>query len=601
MSVTVRARFDDLVTGDCYELVDERGTFSAWEAKDVPGILNMVEDAVRSGNLIAAGFVSYEAAPGFDPSLMVRSIEPESTLPLAFFVLFASKKRVDPPRKPVSYTFLNWAPEVGKDDHADAVKAIKEKIASGWTYQANFTTRLTCDFNGDPIDLYRQLVTAQSGAYNVYLETDTFVLACASPELFFSFDGTTIISRPMKGTAKRGRFPAEDNAVTKALVASGKERAENLMIVDLVRNDIGRIAKAGSVEVENLLACERYPTVWQLTSTIQGLVVDGTDLCDIFTALFPCGSVTGAPKASTMKLISDLESSPRGVYCGAVGLVASDSDGFSSRFAVAIRTTTIDKTTGIAHYGVGGGITVDSNDCWEWDELMAKTAILTHRPQPDGLFETMRFSVKDGLRNLDHHIARMNASANYFKIPFSLAEARLKLERATKQLVQDRSLHDHVLVEDPIGLWRVRLILSSDGTLDVETEPLRSPFSVPLRLSIDDEPIDNSDPLYFHKTTDRSPYLRRAKRHPEADDVILVNLADEVTETTRANIVILLDGNWWTPPVECGLLPGIARDHLITTGAVGQRVLTSGDLENAEALATISSLRGWLPAVLIPS
>ncbi len=581
----IGARFDDLVSGMSWEMSDPLGVLTTDELADVPALLDAVEKEVRTG-VVAAGFVSYEAAPAFDRALTVHSVSGGGPVPLAWFGLFGRRRPVDrlvPLADPLD---LAWEPEIGEEEHACAVEAIKEEIASGRTYQANFTARLTGTYRGEVFSLYRRLASGQGGAYSALLESERFAIACASPELFFSMAGEAIECRPMKGTAGRGRFPAEDAAASASLRSSEKERAENLMIVDLVRNDLGKIARSGTVRASDLFACERYPTLWQLTSTVNGRLVPGTGLTEVFSALFPCGSVTGAPKPATMGIISRLERSPRGVYCGAIGMVSAGSGGLSARFAVGIRTATIDKRCGMVIYGTGGGITADSVPVCEWEELCAKANLTTGSQPPEGLFETLRFSPQEGLHDLQRHLARIQASAEFFGLEFSPSQAREVLNSATQ------GLH---------GIWRVRLVLGRDGSMRVTTEEYPEPAEHPVRLAVDEEPIDERDTAYFHKITDRSAYADRAARHPEADDVVLVNRRGEVTETSRANLAVRFDGRWWTPPVESGLLAGVERGRLLDDGVLAERVITVPDLFVAEGLATVSSLRGWLEAEMVGS
>lgn len=256
------------------------------------------------------------------------------------------------------------------------VGIVRQHIAAGETYQCNLTDRLRSDAPGDPEVLYRDLALAQRSAYNAYISTDRYAVASASPELFFEWSRNRLRTRPMKGTAARGRTPRDDQQAAQGLLLSPKERAENVMIVDLLRNDVSRVAQTGTVEVRDLFTLEAYPTVWQLTSEVRARTLPGVGLPDIFTALFPCGSVTGAPKRRTMQLIGELEASPRGIYCGAIGLVAPPDAAFRARFSVAIRTAVVDRHTGTGVYGAGGGITWDSDPAAEWAELLTKAAIL---------------------------------------------------------------------------------------------------------------------------------------------------------------------------------------------------------------------------------
>jgi para-aminobenzoate synthetase/4-amino-4-deoxychorismate lyase len=361
------ARFDDLVAGRAWAFPPPYRVLTTSRAGRVADVL---AEVAASGDW-AYGYVSYEAAAGLDPALPVFAPAADDP-PLVWFGLCGGPVEV-PVLSPAAAASARWTPDWTEQEHAFAVRAVREQIAAGETYQCNLTSRLRADFEQNPFDLYAALATAQRGAHHAYLDTGRFVVASASPELFFDWTGDRIRTRPMKGTAARSDDPAEDRSRAAALRSSAKERAENVMIVDLLRNDLARIAAVGSVEVPSLLALERFPTVWQLTSEVTARLRPSCGLVDVFRALFPCGSVTGAPKAASMRVIRSLESGPRGVYCGAVGMVAP---GRRARFNVAIRTAVVDRAAGTAVYGAGGGITWDSSPAAEWAELLAKAAVL---------------------------------------------------------------------------------------------------------------------------------------------------------------------------------------------------------------------------------
>lgn len=372
------ARFDDLRAGQAWVFPAPARELIATKPEDVLPVLAEVEQATADG-WWAYGFVAYEAAPGVDPGLAVH--EAVDGLPLAWFGISA-----EPARQPLichpapnSYRITTpWQLQWTADVHRQRVETVHSWIAAGETYQCNLTTRLTGSLSGDPLACYADLALAQGGSYNAYLEVlGRFVVASASPELFFEIRGDELFMRPMKGTARRGDTAAEDAALVAALRASPKERAENIMIVDLVRNDLSRISTTGGVRVHSLCDVEQYKTVHQLTSDVSARLKPKTDLAEVFRALFPCGSVTGAPKRRTMQLIRELEDGPRGVYCGAIGMVAPAGAPTCARFNVAIRTLLIDRESGIATYGTGGGITWDSDPAAEYAELQAKTAVLT--------------------------------------------------------------------------------------------------------------------------------------------------------------------------------------------------------------------------------
>ncbi|MGY1841515.1 MULTISPECIES: aminodeoxychorismate synthase component I [unclassified Modestobacter] len=583
-ATTSGARFDDLVAGTALRCPPPHRVLVAERADQVPGVLAEVERATAAGSW-AFGYLAYEAAAGLDPALPVAPPAGDGP-PLAWFGLCGAPEEVLPvapssgerPR-------VHWEPEWTDDEHAAAVAAVREHIAAGETYQCNLTDRLRARDVGDPARLYADLALAQRGAYNAHLDLGRFVVASASPELFFEWDGARLRTRPMKGTAARGRNTAEDAVAAAGLRASAKEQAENLMIVDLLRNDVARVAEVGSVAVPELFALERYPTVWQLTSEVTGRTRGDVGLVDVLRALFPCGSITGAPKRRTMQLIAELEPGPRGVYCGAVGLVAPPGAPFRARFNVAIRTVVVDRSTGAAVYGVGGGITWGSEPEAERAEVRAKAAVLAEPAGEHRLIETMAFSPSaGGVRNLDRHLARLTDSAAF--LGFACDPARVRA--AVADAVAGRT-----------SGARVRLLLDRSGAVTVELADLPAPAAGPVRLVVDPEPVDSASRWLQHKTTRRDVYTVRAARHPEADDVVLVNERGEVTETTVASLAVRIGGAWFTPPVDSGCLPGVERGRLLAQGLLRERVLRVADLAGAEELALVSSLRGWRPAVLI--
>jgi para-aminobenzoate synthetase/4-amino-4-deoxychorismate lyase len=588
----LEARFDDLTgASPSFRLVEPVGVLEATRAGEVVPALEAAEAAAGRG-LWVAGFVSYEAAPGLDPRLAVRARDPHDPFaspPLAWFAMFERREETGLPvprdegipEAPPG----TWVPTTSREAYEASIRRIRELIAAGETYQVNHTLRLRSRVEGDPRGLYRDLCYAQRGAYAAYLDLGRYRILSASPELFFELRGDRIVTRPMKGTAPRGRWPAEDRAVAQQLLASAKDRAENAMIVDLLRNDLGRVARTGSVSWADAFEVERYETVWQLTTTVSATLGSEAGVTDVFRALFPSGSVTGAPKVRTMEIIGELEDAPRGVYCGAVGYLApGDPPGPRARFNVAIRTVTLDTASGTAEYGVGGGITWGSDAANEYDEVVAKARILTARRPAFELLETMRFEPVEGVHHLDRHVARLLGSAHHFGFDVD--------ERAIREAVEKG------VSSAPDRPCRVRLSLSRDGTVRVVCTPL-APEVEPLRVAIDDVPQDPSDVFLFHKTSLRSRYREASDRHPDADDVLLVNDRDEVTESTVANLAVRIEDRWWTPALDCGLLPGIGREVALEEGRLAERRrITVDDVRSAQELALVSSTRGWRRAVL---
>ena len=562
------------------------------QAAQVPGVLAAAEQA-RAGGRHVVGFVCYESAGAFDDAFRTH---PAGALPAAWFAVFTGPDQPHPPTAPVAadattgYRVAGWIPDTDESRYSAAIDEIRAAIGEGVTYQTNYTVRMHSPFTGDPSVLYDDLRHAQRAGYCAYLDTGRFVIVSASPELFFDWRDGMLTTRPMKGTARRGRFTAEDQTRRAELLASTKNRAENLMMVDLLRNDLHRVCEPGTVKVTDLFATEAYPTVWQLTSTVTGLTRPGVGLVEVFTALFPCGSITGAPKASTMRVITALETSPRGVYCGAIGLLTPTR----TTFNVAIRSVVLDRDTGIAEYGVGGGITWDSTAEDEYDEVLAKAAVLGTRRPAFGLIETI--SLRDGQYTLlPEHLTRLADSAAYFGIPVVLSQILDALDTAS--------------AEAGAGSWRVRLVVDEQGLPQVQVAALAgAPVDTggppppgsrpPLRGALAGDPVDERSIWLFHKTTNRRVYDAQRAAHPAADDVLLVNRAGELTEWTVGNLVVELDGALVTPPVRCGLLPGTLRARLFADGVISARVLTPEDLHRVSGIWLINGVRGWVPMTL---
>jgi para-aminobenzoate synthetase / 4-amino-4-deoxychorismate lyase len=365
-------RFDDLRAGRAFACPEPEAVLTADAVGEVVPVLREVERATAAGRW-AYGYLAYEAAPGLDADLRTHDARPGDP-PLAWFAVGGPPVDVTPvrPGPPVGGA---WRPDWTDAEHARAVDAVRARIAAGDTYQCNLTDRLRARLDGTPEQLYAALAARQAGAFHAWLDLGEHVVVSASPELFVDWSGDTLVTRPMKGTVPRGATPADD-ACAAAELRSPKNRAENLMIVDLLRNDLSRVARTGSVVVRSLFDVEAYPTVWQLTSEVAAEPRAGTTLVDVLRALFPCGSVTGAPKLRTMELIHELEPTPRGVYCGAIGFVGPPDSGVRARFSVPIRTAVVHRATGEAVYGAGGGIVWDSDPAAERAELLAKAAVL---------------------------------------------------------------------------------------------------------------------------------------------------------------------------------------------------------------------------------
>ncbi len=544
---------------------------SAHTHEEVRPALRRVEHAASEG-LYAVGFVAYEAAPAFDRALTVK--QKANDLPLLWFGLFERPSEVETPIG--EFRVSEWTPSITRAVYERNVEAVRDGIARGDTYQVNYTLRLRASFEGDDFAFYERLRAAQAMRFGAYVNAGRFRVLSASPELFFRRNGRSVETRPMKGTAARGRWKEEDEAAAARLTSSEKERAENLMIVDLLRNDLGRVAETGTVKVEELFRVERYPTVLQMTSTVAATLREGVTLEELFAALFPCGSVTGAPKVSTTRFIAALEDSPRGVYCGAVGFVAPGGD---AAFNVAIRTVVVDTETGEAVYGTGGGVTWDSTPGGEYAEALAKAKLLTEDAPDFELLETMRLD-ESGYYLLEEHLARLATSAEYFDIPVNVAEVREALAR-----------HAERHVERP---RRVRLLVSSGGRARVESQPLDELPPGPLHVALALTPLKKSDRFLCHKTTNRGQYEARRAEVPGVFDVLLWNEDGELTEFTNGNVVLELEGKRWTPPRACGLLAGTFRAELLRQAEVAERVLLKDDLARATRVWFVNGVRGWV-------
>ncbi len=543
---------------------------AAYRLDEVIPALVEVEREAENGNT-AAGFVAYEAAPAFDPALAVHGPQ---AFPLLWFAVYEGAPREEELPLVASHpSSPAWRSACLPEDYRAAVDRVRALIAAGDTYQVNFAYPLHASFAGEPWPLFTALAAAQPTRFGAYLDTGRFAVLSASPELFFRLEGDAIVCRPMKGTAPRGLSSEDDRARARTLRESAKERAENVMVVDMVRNDLGRIAEIGSVRVSSLFDTERHPTVWQMTSTVEARTRAG--LPEIFRALFPSASVTGAPKVRTMQIIRELEAGPRGAYCGAIGWVGP---GRRAEFSVGIRTITIDRETVLATYPVGSGITWDSAPQAELDECRLKAAVLTHRRPDFYLLETLRW--EDGYTRLEGHLDRLRASAEYFALPFDEAAVRGNLDELARTLSAPA---------------KVRLRISRFGQVEVEATAL--PDARSLRVVLSPEAVDSRDVFLYHKTTYRAVYDRHRALCPDADDVILWNERHELTESTFANLALRLGDDWFTPPISSGLLGGVFRAQLLAEGRLRERILTIGDLDLATELRLINSVRGWMPAV----
>ncbi|MEB3882990.1 aminodeoxychorismate synthase component I [Lyngbya sp. CCY1209] len=534
-----------------------------------------VHEIIRDRKWYAAGFVSYEAGPAFDPAL---SAYPPDGFPLLWFGLYEKPEVLElPPASAGSdYTLGDWLPSVTREEYDRAITQIRDDIARGETYQVNYSFRLRAEFSGDPRALFLQLVRAQRANYGAFVECDRWSICSASPELFFHLSDGQLTSRPMKGTAARGRTLAEDRAIAQWLQDSEKNRAENVMIVDMVRNDMGRVADRHSVRVPRLFEVERYPTLWQMTSTVTAKT--GAPLPEIFAALFPCASITGAPKPRTMQLIRELETAPRRIYTGCIGFMGGDRA--EAQFNVAIRTVLVDRAAGRAEYGVGGGILWDSTDKDEYRECQVKARVLTVPRDDFSLLETMLWTPESGYFLLEYHLKRLQESALYFGFSWSIETVKNELISLTKKL--------------PALPQKVRLLVDRGGSIRCETAVVKESGSDrSLCLGISPTPVDSDNPFLYHKTTNRTVYETARASRPDCDDVLLWNERGEVTESCIANLVFQCGGELMTPPVRCGLLPGTFREYLIKNNQIKEEIILLNKMGNFDKIYMINSVRKW--------
>jgi para-aminobenzoate synthetase/4-amino-4-deoxychorismate lyase len=550
-----------------------RAVITASELSEVRRALARVDEAAGAGRWVA-GFVAYEAAPALDSALRAR---PRGPLPLVWFGVYDAPGSRRP--EPAAAALGPLVPDVERAAYARSVQRIRERIARGDVYQVNHTFRLRGPFEGDPLALYLRLRTAQGGGLGALVHLGARAIVSASPELFVERRGDLVRARPMKGTARRGRYEEEDAAAVEALTTSAKERAENVMIADLLRNDLGRVARIGTVEVPRLVQIERYRTVLQLTSTIEARLRTGVGIAELFAAAFPCGSVTGAPKSMATRIIAEEETSARGTYCGAIGAVAPGGDAV---FNVGIRTVELDLERNEAVAGVGGGITWASSVEDEYDEALAKGAFLTERVAPFELVETLR--LEGGVYPLlARHLARLASSARHLGFPLDRGAVEAALGR-------------EAAAGEP---RRVRLLLAEDGGVRTESAALPSPAAEPMPVALATARVSRHDPALFHKTTRREPYDAARRERPDAFDVLLSNAEGELTEFTIGNLVLEVDGERVTPRLDGGLLPGVMRAELLARGEVRERTVRVEDLGRARRLWLVNAVRGWVPVRLL--
>lgn len=535
--------------------------------------LNQVEvllkevEAYQEKGFYAVGYVSYEAAPAFEKKFAVHP----APLMGEYLLYFTIHKEVETLPFPEHYEAVelpaNWQEEVEAPAYQKAIETIHHHIRQGDTYQVNYTVQLSQELKSDPLAIYNRLVVEQKAHYNAFIQHDDVSILSISPELFFEQNDRLLTTRPMKGTTHRGLTNQEDLQEAAWLEADPKNRAENMMIVDLLRNDMNRISEIGSEQVTRLCQVEQYSTVWQMTSTIESRLRSEIDLVQTFRALFPCGSITGAPKISTMEIIQKTEKAPRGVYCGTIGILLPKGKRI---FNVAIRTLQMQGDQAI--YGVGGGITWDSKWEGEYQETKQKSAVLYRQEPRFELLTTGRIHQGE-LTFLDQHLTRLRESSRYFTYPYDEAKLLKKLQEELSHLESNLD-------------YRCRIALQKNGTFHlVITELTDLPASY-LQAQLTEQKLDLATPFTYLKTSQRDHLS-------QSDHEQIFHLPDgTLLETTIGNLVLEIEGQLYTPPAHLPLLDGIYRRHLLETGQVEEKLLTLKDLKNADRIYACNALRG---------
>ena len=552
--------------GERYTFTQPIKELKTRDLSEVADLLAQVESYQEQGYYVV-GYISYEAAPAFEEKLAVH------TAPLLgeYLLYFTVHDSVEISPIPLTYDDIdlpsNWQEVTSEADYEKAIAQIHHHLRQGDTYQVNYTVQLKQDLSANPFDIYNRMVVEQEAGYNAYIEHDEMAVISMSPELFFEQNDRELTTRPMKGTTQRGVTDQEDLAQASWLEQDPKNRSENMMIVDLLRNDMNRISEVGSEHVERLCQVEQYSTVWQMTSTIKSQLRADVDLIAIFRSLFPCGSITGAPKIATMEIIKNLEPQPRGVYCGTIGLLLPNGRRI---FNVAIRTIQLYK--GQAIYGVGGGITWDSTWESEYREVHQKAAVLYRKQTRFQLITTGEISQKSLLFE-EQHLERLTKASRYFAYPFNPEELRQKIEEECQACDSHQD-------------YRLRIILSKSGEMELSRQILTSlsPTFCKAKLCLQEADLNQS--FTYFKTTHR-PHLSLGEQ-----EKIYHNKSGELLETSIGNLVLKIAGKFYTPPIRLGILPGIYRQHLLETGQVEEKALTIEDLKGAEAIYGCNAVRG---------
>lgn len=566
-----------------------RGIVTTGDPAGVSGALRELEEGLACG-LHAAGFFSYELGYVFEPRL--AGLMPQKRdVPLLWFGLYDAPRQMSEAdvdhwlathTRSGSYQFTDVTRAWDRDAYVRRFEAVQEKIRAGDIYQLNLTFKARFKLSGSPLTFYRDLRQRQRVSYGGIVDTGYLTVLSASPELFIEQDGREITTRPMKGTSSRAGTPEADAEARRILATDIKQRAENLMIVDLMRNDLGRMAETGSVSVTDLFTVETFRTLHQMTSGVKATLQDGVGLAELWQAIFPPGSVIGAPKIRAMELIADYETEPRGVYCGAIGHFTPQGQAL---FNVAIRSPVIFRD-GRGEMGIGSGVVYDSAGEKEYAECLLKMKFLTDPPRSFELIETLLYEPGEGFWLLDRHMQRLCASAKYFNFAFDQRRVSAGLENGIRGRETDR--------------MRVRLLLSENGDVSVTPAVIgpKDPQAI-MRYVVSPTRLDSHDAFLFHKTTRREVYDGEWAHYHDtlgSDEVLYLNERGEVAEGSRTNIFVERDGALLTPALSGGLLPGVLRAELLASGRVREAVLVLEDLNTSDAVYLGNSVRGLVRA-----
>jgi para-aminobenzoate synthetase/4-amino-4-deoxychorismate lyase len=616
-SVLLETFLPDISNRFSFLFIDPIQTLQIREISEVDSLLSAIDDLVKQGYYLA-GYFGYESGYNFEKLAMPGNYG--HTRPLAWFGVYEQPVIFDhregqtlpstalekarasleqPPQPGPGYAVNDIRFNLSEAEYSEKVARVKEYIQAGDIYQANLTGRYHFKFEGSPMALYKALKLQQPVSYGAYIHSAGQHILSFSPELFFRIEGQQITTRPMKGTVATGRDAAEDARQSQWLRNDEKNRAENVMIVDLLRNDLGQVCETGSVKVTELFTIEKYPTVFQMTSTIEGSLRPNLSYSELFRSLFPCGSITGAPKIRAMQIIRELETTPRGVYTGAIGYIAPESPAtpansskpenippYRAVFNIAIRTITLDGAQG--EMGVGGGIVIDSMAEAEYNECAAKAAFLTSLPVEFSLLEAILWD--QDYKRLPQHLERLEKAARHFDYPYDEGNLKKALAaQATGFKAGDK--------------YKVRLVLDSEGKTLMEAIRIDDPpTQAPKIIAISPERVTSTNRFAYYKTTNRAIYNRVSALAAREDyaDLIFLNEREEVTEGASNNIFIEKDGQLFTPPQECGLLNGVYRRVVLEENSnAREKVLYLTDLLEADNIFVCNSIRGWRKVILV--